>query len=145
MPIFMAANLHPAKSGHTAHNFWGLQAQISPGLVDRVGRFFTMTAEPSRHPRDRWFEDWSAGDSFTSEETYVMAQDRMIEFAAEFDPQPFHTDPVAAADTSSGMEEAKRVRGASEETSETDEADDSSGKEGALDAWCVNLNEKARS
>ncbi|MEM9653280.1 MAG: MaoC family dehydratase [Actinomycetota bacterium] len=62
-----------------------------------------MTAEPSLHPRDRWFEDWSAGDSFTSEETYVMAQDRMIEFAAEFDPQPFHTDPVAAADTSFGQ------------------------------------------
>lgn len=54
------------------------------------------------HPRDRWFEDWSVGDSFVGEETYVMEQERMIEFAREFDPQPFHTDPELAKDTSYG-------------------------------------------
>lgn len=28
-----------------------------------------------------------------------MEQDRMVSFAAEFDPQAFHTDPVAAQDS----------------------------------------------
>lgn len=51
------------------------------------------------HPRDRWFEDWSVGDSFESDKTYTMVEERMIDFAAEFDPQPFHTDPVAATDS----------------------------------------------
>lgn len=51
------------------------------------------------HPRDRWFDDWSVGDSFVSDTTYVMEQGRMIEFAEEFDPQSFHTDPEAAADS----------------------------------------------
>lgn len=32
-----------------------------------------------------------------------MTQDRMIEFAVEFDPQPFHTDPEAAAESSFGQ------------------------------------------
>lgn len=59
-----------------------------------------MSAE--LHPRDRWFEDWSVGESFVGDETYVMEQDRMIEFAREFDPQPFHTDPELAKDTSYG-------------------------------------------
>lgn len=54
------------------------------------------------HPRDRWFEDWSAGDSFIGETTYVMEQQRMIDFATEFDPQDFHTDPEAAKHTSFG-------------------------------------------
>jgi len=51
------------------------------------------------HPRDRWFEDWAVGDSFVTDLTYLMEQDRMIEFAKEFDPQTFHTDPAAAADS----------------------------------------------
>ena len=53
-------------------------------------------------PQDRWFEDWSVGDSFVGEETYVMEQERMIAFAHEFDPQPFHTDPELAKATSYG-------------------------------------------
>lgn len=51
------------------------------------------------HPRDRWFEDWSVDDSFTTEATYMMTEERMIEFGNEFDPQPFHVDPAAAADS----------------------------------------------
>ena len=54
-------------------------------------------------PSDRWFEDWKVGDTFVGERTYVMAQDRMIDFALEFDPQPFHTDPEAAKHTSYGQ------------------------------------------
>ncbi len=45
-----------------------------------------------------------------------------------------------------GAEEIRPVRGAREETSrESDDAEESpSGKESALEAWCVNLNAKAR-
>ena len=48
------------------------------------------------HPRDRWFEDWSEGDVFETESTYRMEADRIVSFAQEFDPQSFHTDPLAA-------------------------------------------------
>jgi len=43
-----------------------------------------------------------------------------------------------------GLDEPRAVRGASDENSEADEGDDSGGKESALDAWAVNLNEKAK-
>ena len=44
-----------------------------------------------------------------------------------------------------GAEEARPVRGAREEAGrEAEEAEDGSGKEGALEAWCINLNAKAR-
>jgi ATP-dependent Clp protease ATP-binding subunit ClpA len=44
-----------------------------------------------------------------------------------------------------GAEEAKPVRGARDDGGrDGDEAEESSGKESALDAWCVNLNAKAR-
>lgn len=51
------------------------------------------------HPRDRWFDDYQVGDSYRSEGTYLMRQKRMIEFAEEFDPQAFHTDPEAASES----------------------------------------------
>ncbi|HWT29397.1 MAG TPA: ATP-dependent Clp protease ATP-binding subunit ClpA, partial [Propylenella sp.] len=44
-----------------------------------------------------------------------------------------------------GADEARPVRGAREEASrEAEEAEEGSGKESALDAWCINLNAKAR-
>jgi ATP-dependent Clp protease ATP-binding subunit ClpA len=43
-----------------------------------------------------------------------------------------------------GLEEPRRVRGAGEQASEREDAEESTGKESALDAWCVNLNAKAR-
>ena len=43
-------------------------------------------------------EDLSVGDTFESAEQ-VMEADAIIAFASEFDPQPFHTDPVAAKDS----------------------------------------------
>lgn len=42
-----------------------------------------------------YLEDLCVGQRFTSQ-TYVMDQGRMREFAAEFDPQPFHLDAAAA-------------------------------------------------
>jgi len=42
-----------------------------------------------------YLEDLRVGQRFTSE-TYVMEAARIKEFAAEFDPQPFHVDESAA-------------------------------------------------
>ena len=42
-----------------------------------------------------YLEDLCVGQRFTSE-TYVMEAARIKEFAAEFDPQPFHIDESAA-------------------------------------------------
>jgi acyl dehydratase len=42
-----------------------------------------------------YLEDLRVGQTFTSE-TYVMDAARIKEFAAEFDPQPFHIDESAA-------------------------------------------------
>ena len=42
-----------------------------------------------------YLEDLRVGQRFTSE-TYVMEAARIKEFAAEFDPQPFHIDESAA-------------------------------------------------
>ena len=41
-----------------------------------------------------YLEDLHVGQRFTSG-TYVMDESRMKEFAAEFDPQPFHLDAAA--------------------------------------------------
>nr|WP_205520666.1 ATP-dependent Clp protease ATP-binding subunit ClpA [Propylenella binzhouense] len=43
-----------------------------------------------------------------------------------------------------GAEEARAPRGAREEGQEPEESEGNSGKESALDAWCINLNQKAR-
>jgi acyl dehydratase len=42
-----------------------------------------------------YLEDLAIGQRFTSE-AYVMEAARIMEFAAEFDPQPFHIDDSAA-------------------------------------------------
>lgn len=47
---------------------------------------------------ERWFDDFAVGDAVVVGE-HLMAEDRIMEFAAEFDPQRFHTDPVAAEQT----------------------------------------------
>ena len=46
----------------------------------------------------RYFEDFAAGQVFGSGRIRVEA-DRIKSFAAEFDPQPFHLDETAAADS----------------------------------------------
>jgi acyl dehydratase len=45
---------------------------------------------------DRWFEDYPEGAVFDIGEIAVDEQE-VLEFARRFDPQPFHTDPEAAA------------------------------------------------
>src|SRR5260221_10821390 len=43
-----------------------------------------------------YLDDLHVGQRFTSG-TYLMEETRIKEFAAEFDPQPFHLDEAAAA------------------------------------------------
>jgi acyl dehydratase len=45
-----------------------------------------------------FFEDLELGRSYGSEEIEV-GLDEVLEFARRYDPQPFHTDPVAARDS----------------------------------------------
>jgi acyl dehydratase len=42
-----------------------------------------------------WFDDLKLGMRFTTDKVTV-SKDDILRFAAEFDPQPFHTDEVAA-------------------------------------------------
>ena len=51
--------------------------------------------------RDRWFDDIEVGDQWEAG-PHLMTEERIVEFANEFDPQRFHVDPVAAADTMYG-------------------------------------------
>jgi acyl dehydratase len=45
-----------------------------------------------------YFEDMTVGD--TDEfGTYEVTKSEVLEFAQQYDPQPFHTDPEAAADS----------------------------------------------
>lgn len=48
-----------------------------------------------------WFEDFTVGRVFELG-TVTVTKDAIIDFATQFDPQPFHIDPVAAVDTSFG-------------------------------------------
>ena len=45
---------------------------------------------------ERYYEDLSIGETFTSSPMTVSADD-IIEFATRYDPQYFHTDPEAAS------------------------------------------------
>lgn len=47
---------------------------------------------------ERWFDDFTVGEVFETG-SHLMTEERILEFGAEFDPQPFHIDPVAAADS----------------------------------------------
>lgn len=47
---------------------------------------------------ERWFDDYRAGEVYETA-SHLMTEEAIIAFASEFDPQLFHTDPVAAADT----------------------------------------------
>lgn len=46
----------------------------------------------------RYFEDFQVGDIFDLGSTMVT-EEEIIRFANQFDPQPFHTDPVLARDS----------------------------------------------
>jgi acyl dehydratase len=45
--------------------------------------------------KDWYFDDWSVGDVFETD-PHEMTAERMLSFAQEFDPQPFHIDQEAA-------------------------------------------------
>ncbi|MDF9817140.1 MaoC family dehydratase [Streptomyces sp. SPB162] len=49
----------------------------------------------------RYFEDFAAGDVHDLGSVTVTAEE-IIEFGERYDPQPFHTDPAAAADSAFG-------------------------------------------
>jgi acyl dehydratase len=49
----------------------------------------------------RYLEDLEVGEKWTSE-PFVLTEQEIIDFGLHFDPQPFHTDPVAAADSPFG-------------------------------------------
>lgn len=46
---------------------------------------------------DRYFEDYQSGAVYEFPETISVSEADIVRFAKEFDPQYFHTDPVAAA------------------------------------------------
>lgn len=48
--------------------------------------------------KERFYDDFSVGEKF-SLGTVVMKEEEMINFATQFDPQRFHLDPEAAAET----------------------------------------------
>jgi len=49
----------------------------------------------------RWFEDIQVGDT-VEVGPVTVTQEEIVEFASRFDPQPFHVDPEAAANTPYG-------------------------------------------
>jgi len=51
--------------------------------------------------RERWFEDFAVGQSAEFGD-HVVTEAEIIEFAQRYDPQPFHVDPAAAAQSSFG-------------------------------------------
>ena len=50
----------------------------------------------------RYLEDFTVGEVIRATETYEMTPERVAEFATEYDPQPIHLDPIAAADAMFG-------------------------------------------
>lgn len=60
------------------------------------------------HEQGLYLEDLYVGQRFTSG-TYRMDEERIKAFAAEFDPQPFHLDQVAAQATVFGGVVRERV------------------------------------
>lgn len=45
----------------------------------------------------RYLEDFSVGETIEAPADYEMTAQRITDFAGEFDPQPIHLDPAAAA------------------------------------------------
>jgi acyl dehydratase len=50
----------------------------------------------------RYLEDFTVGEVITAQETFEMTPERIAAFASEFDPQPIHLDPAAAAESMFG-------------------------------------------
>ncbi len=43
-----------------------------------------------------YWEDLNIDDTFNSDKNLFLTAEEIIEFASQFDPQPYHLDPVAA-------------------------------------------------
>ncbi|WP_440465664.1 MaoC family dehydratase [Pseudomonas sp. YH-1] len=54
--------------------------------------------EASNRAEPLYLDDLSVGDVFISE-THSLNAEQIVEFASEFDPQPFHLDAEAAEDS----------------------------------------------
>jgi len=50
----------------------------------------------------RYYEDFDSGDSFELG-TYWITEEEIVSFARQYDPQSFHVDPDAAAETRYGQ------------------------------------------
>lgn len=50
----------------------------------------------------RYFEDLKVGEKRTFEDSYKFTEEEIIAFASHWDPQPFHTDKKAAAESMFG-------------------------------------------
>jgi acyl dehydratase len=50
----------------------------------------------------RHLEDFTVGEVIQAKETFEMTPERIAAFATEFDPQPIHLDPAAAAESMFG-------------------------------------------
>jgi acyl dehydratase len=46
-----------------------------------------------------YFEDFVVGELTDFDGTYLVTEDEIVEVGRRWDPQPFHVDPVAAADS----------------------------------------------
>ena len=51
--------------------------------------------------KQRWFEDYVPGEIFEFGD-HLVGEDEIVEFARRYDPQPFHMDAAAAAQSSFG-------------------------------------------
>ena len=61
-----------------------------------------MSAAAAAQEEERLhFEDFAVGDSWTLA-PFSMSEEDIVEFGRRWDPQPFHSDPVAARDSSFG-------------------------------------------
>ncbi len=47
----------------------------------------------------KYYEDFAVGQVDRFDSTYRVTEDEILEVGRRWDPQPFHTDPVAAADS----------------------------------------------
>ncbi|MFO1269069.1 MAG: MaoC/PaaZ C-terminal domain-containing protein [Rubrivivax sp.] len=52
-------------------------------------------------PKQRWFDDYAEGETFDFGD-YLVTADEIIEFARRYDPQAFHLDAAAAAQSHFG-------------------------------------------
>jgi acyl dehydratase len=57
----------------------------------------------------KYLEDFQVGEKQLARGDYLVTEEEIVEFGTRFDPQPFHTDPVAAADSIFGSLVASSV------------------------------------